>query len=162
MFRLMAINVAPIVDIRRSKAARRLARWAVLLCPLAAASVLVAVSVLTAGCGRIQQSTTAPQDGFMISIVTLPPTPVLGDGALVVTISDPDGKPVTGARLLIEGNMSHAGMQPSFGKVTEEEAGRYAVAIPWTMGGDWYVDVKATLADGRVIARRFPITVYAK
>ena len=95
-------------------------------------------------------------------MVTQPATPVVGDGALVVTISDPDGKPVTGARLLIEGNMSHAGMQPSFGKVTGEEAGRYAVTIPWTMGGDWYVDVKATLADDRVIARRFPITVHAK
>jgi len=36
------------------------------------------------------------------------------------------------------------------------------VAIPWTMGGDWYVDIEATLADGRVIARRFPISIHAK
>ena len=105
--------------------------------------------MLASGCGRIQQSTTAPQDGFTISMVTQPSTPVVGDGALVVTISDSNGKPVTGARLLIEGNMSHAGMQPSFGTVTGEEAGQYAVAIPWTMGGDWYVDIKATLADDR-------------
>jgi hypothetical protein len=58
--------------------------------------------------------------------------------------------------------MSHAGMTPSFGRVVSEQAGEYAIAIPWTMAGDWYVDVKATLADGRVIARRFPISVYPK
>ena len=97
-----------------------------------------------------------------MTLAAQPSTPVVGDGTLVVTLRDAAGKPVTGAGLLIEGNMSHAGMKPSFGKVTGEDAGQYAVAIPWTMGGDWYVDIKATLADGRVIARRFPIAVHAK
>jgi hypothetical protein len=158
----MAINVAPIVDIRRPKAARRLARWAAFLCALAAASALAAVGVLSAGCGRIQQTTTTPQDGFIMTMDAQPSPPGVGDGTLVVTLRDPAGTPVTGARLQIEGNMSHAGMQPSFGKVTGEDAGQYTIAIPWTMGGDWYVDIKATLADGRVIARRFPITIHAK
>ena len=153
---LMAINVAPIVDIRRLKAALRLARWAAFLC------VLVAVSVLSAGCGRIQQPTTAPQDGYTMTMVAQPSEPGVGDGTLVVTLHDPTGNPVTGAELQVEGNMSHAGMKPSFGKVTGEDAGQYTVAIQWTMGGDWYVDMKATLADGRVIARRFPITIHAK
>jgi hypothetical protein len=151
-----AINVAPITDIIRPKAARRLARWAAFLC------VLVTVCVLSAGCGRIQQTTPTPNDGYTMTMVMQPSQPEVGDGTLVVTLRDPGGKPVTGAGLQVEGNMSHAGMKPSFGMVTGEDAGQYTVAIPWTMGGDWYVDVKATLADGRVIARRFPITVHAR
>jgi len=151
-----AINVAPTPDIRRPKAARRLARGAAFLCALAA------ISVLVAGCGRIQQTPTAAQDGYTMTMFAQPSTPVVGDGTLVVTLRDPAGNPVSGARLQVEGNMSHAGMKPSFGKVTGEDAGRYTVAIPWTMGGDWYVDIKATLADGRVIARRFPIAVHEK
>jgi len=151
-----AINVAPTLDIRRLKAARRLARWVAFLC------VLSVISVLLAGCGRIQQTIPAPNDGYTMMLVAQPSTPVVGDGTLVVTLRDPAGKPVTGAGLQIEGNMSHAGMKPSFGKVAGEDAGQYTVAIPWTMGGDWYVDIKATLADGRVIARRFPISIHAK
>ena len=151
-----AINVAPTPDIRRLKAARRLTRWAAFLC------VLSVISVLLAGCGRIQQTTPAPNDGYTMTLAAQPSTPVVGDGTLVVTLRDAAGKPVTGAGLQIEGNMSHAGMKPSFGKVTGEDAGQYTVAIPWTMGGDWYVDIEATLADGRVIARRFPISIHAK
>jgi hypothetical protein len=97
-----------------------------------------------------------------MTMVAQPSEPGVGDGTLVVALRDPAGNPVTGAGLQVEGNMSHAGMKPSFGKVTGEDAGQYIVAIPWTMGGDWYVDIKATLADGRVIARRFPITIHAK
>lgn len=91
-----------------------------------------------------------------------PSPPVVGDGQLVVTLTDPAGRPVADARLTVEGNMSHAGMKPSFGTVTAAADGRYTVAIQWTMAGDWYVDIKATLSDGRVIGRRFPMTVYAR
>jgi hypothetical protein len=118
--------------------------------------------LLPAGCGRIQQTIPAPQDGYTMTMIAQPSQPGVGDGILLVTLSDPAGKPVTGAGLQIEGNMSHAGMKPSFGHVTGEDAGQYTAAIEWTMGGDWFVDIKATLTDGRVIARRFPITIYAR
>lgn len=118
--------------------------------------------VVVAGCGRMQASNMPAQDGFAMSMVAQPSPPVVGDGQLIVTIADPTGKPVTDARLEVEGNMSHAGMKPSFGTVTAAADGQYTVAIRWTMAGDWYVDIKATLADGRVIARRFPITVHGR
>jgi|OpeIllAssembly_1097287.scaffolds.fasta_scaffold1172917_1 hypothetical protein len=156
MFLFMAINVAPIAKHRRPKAARRLTRRVAFLC------VLAAVSVLSASCGRIRQTPTAPQDGYTMTMVVQPSQPRVGDGTLVVTLRDPDDRPVAGAGLQVEGNMSHAGMKPSFGTVTAEDAGQYTVAIQWTMAGDWYVDIKAALADGRVIARRFPIIVHAQ
>jgi len=110
----------------------------------------------------MQTAATPAQDGFVMTLAAQPSPPVVGDGQLIVTLADPAGKPVADARLAVEGNMSHAGMKPSFGAVTAAADGRYTVAIQWTMAGDWYVDIKATLSDGRVIGRRFPITVYAR
>ncbi len=121
---------------------------------------IVLLLLLVAGCGRVQPAMT-PQDGFAMTMTAQPSPPTVGDGQLIVTLHGQDGQPVSDARLEVEGNMSHAGMKPSFGTVTAAADGQYRVAIRWTMGGDWYVDIKATLADGRVIARRFPITVYA-
>ena len=151
-----ASNVAPTLDIRRPKAARRLARGAAFLCALAA------ISVLFAGCGRIQQTPAAAQDGYTVTMVAQPSTPVIGDGTLVVTLRDPAGKPVTGAGLQIEGNMSHAGMTPVMADGASGKDGVYRVPLTWTMAGDWYVDVKFTLPDGQKITRRFPLQVLAK
>ncbi|MGC8780659.1 MAG: FixH family protein [Anaerolineae bacterium] len=117
---------------------------------------------VVAGCGRMQTGGAPPQDGFAMTMAAQPSPPAVGDGQLIVTLADPAGKPVADARLEVEGNMSHAGMKPSFGTVTAAADGRYTIAIQWTMAGDWYVDIRATLADGRVIARRFPITVHAR
>lgn len=123
---------------------------------------VLVLALAVAGCGRMQGGTAPPQDGYALTMTVQPAPPVVGEGQLIVTLADPAGKPVADARLEIEGNMSHAGMKPSFGTVTAAADGRYTVAIPWTMAGDWYVDIKATLPDGRVIARRFPLTVHAK
>ncbi len=151
-----ASNGAPRVDPlwrrRVGLRPRQAAVWCVALVLLAA----------SAGCGRIQPGVTAPQDGFSVTLTAQPAPPVVGEGTLIVSLLDPDGRPVTDARLQVEGNMSHAGMQPSYGKVTGGEAGQYTVTIQWTMGGDWHVDLKATLADGRVIVRPFPIAVHVR
>lgn len=55
----------------------------------------------------------------------------------------------TGARVSVEGNMSHPGMVPVFGTAVEVRPGRYEAPLTLTMGGDWVLTVKATLADGR-------------
>jgi hypothetical protein len=126
---------------------------------LLVAAVLLALS---AGCGRMQPAGSAPQDGFTVTLTTQPAPPVVGAGMLVVSLRDPAGQPVAGARLQIEGNMNHAGMKPSYGKVTAAEGGQYTITLPWTMAGDWIVDIKATLTDGRVISRRFPVAVHVR
>lgn len=126
---------------------------------LLVAAVLLALS---AGCGRMQPAGGAPQDGFAMTLAAQPSPPVVGAGTLIVSLRDPAGQPVADARLQVEGNMNHAGMKPSIGKVTAAEEGQYTIALPWTMAGDWYVDIKATLTDGRVISRRFPIAVHVR
>ena len=141
--------------VRLADAGRRSARGLIL------GAALMVLALVAVGCGRIQHADT-PQDGYTVTMTSQPATPVMGNGALIVSITDPSGKPVTDAQLTAKGNMSHAGMKPSFGQVTNSGGGQYTVAIAWTMAGDWYVDLKATLADGHVVARRLPITVNAQ
>ena len=62
----------------------------------------------------------------------------------------------------IEANMSHAGMMPVMADSAAGKDGVYRVPLNWTMGGDWYVDVKFTLPDGQTITRRFPVHVLAQ
>jgi len=101
----------------------------------------------------------APDDGYSVSLASEPASPAVGAGTLLITLRDASGQPVEGARLEVEGNMSHAGMIPVAGAVQSAEAGEYRVAIEWTMAGDWFVDVKFSLPDGAAVTRRFPIGV---
>jgi hypothetical protein len=66
-------------------------------------------------------------------------------------------KPVSGARVTLEGNMTHAGMTPVFAEAKEVEPGRYRATLEFTMAGDWVVLVHAALPDGRKIERQFDV-----
>lgn len=66
-------------------------------------------------------------------------------------------KPVSGARVRLEGNMTHAGMSPVFAEAIEVEPGRYRATLEFTMGGDWVVLVHAVLPDGRKVERQFDV-----
>ena len=64
---------------------------------------------------------------------------------------------MTGARIKLEGNMSHAGMAPVFADAKEIEPGRYQSNMELSMAGDWYVSTRVTLADGRQFDREIEI-----
>ena len=121
-----------------------------------------ALLLLLAGCGRIQQANPATQDSYAVTLAADPAPPVMGDGAVIVTLRDAAGQPVDNAQLAIEANMSHAGMTPVMADGAAGKDGVYRAPLTWTMAGDWYVDVKATLTDGRTINRRFLLTVDAR
>jgi hypothetical protein len=122
----------------------------------------VALLLLLAGCGRVQQANPATPDSYAVTLAADPAPPVVGDGALSVTLRDAAGQPVNNAQLAIEANMSHAGMTPVMADGTSGKDGIYRVPLTWTMAGDWYVDVKFTLPDGQKITRRFPLQVLAQ
>jgi|WetSurMetagenome_2_1015567.scaffolds.fasta_scaffold71528_3 hypothetical protein len=122
----------------------------------------VALLLLLAGCGRVQQANPVTQDSYAVTLAADPAPPVVGDGAVSVTLRDAAGQPVDNAQLAIEANMSHAGMTPVMADGTAGKAGIYRVPLTWTMAGDWYVDVKFTLPDGQKITRRFPVQVLAQ
>ena len=108
--------------------------------------------VLTA-CGRGGKD--LPDVAVELSIEPEPPQ--LGPAAITVMLRDAGGEPLSGAEVELEGNMNHAGMVPVFAAAVEVAPGRYQADLEFTMGGDWFILVRADLADGRSMERKIDV-----
>ena len=86
-----------------------------------------------------------------------PQPPRIGPATITLRLADASGKPATGVRMKLEGNMSHGGMTPVFDDAKEIEPGQYSSTMELSMAGDWYVVVHMTLPDGRQLQRQFEI-----
>jgi hypothetical protein len=75
----------------------------------------------------------------------------------MLALSDAFAKPVTGAGVSVEGDMSHAGMAPVFYQSKEVEPGRYRSDIKFSMPGDWTILLHVTLADGTKVERQIEV-----
>lgn len=75
-------------------------------------------------------------------------TPKAGDNPLTISITDAQGKPVTGATLTTSVAMTSMDMGTAYPAVTEKGAGQYAATVNFSMAGPWRVKVKVT-APGR-------------
>lgn len=109
--------------------------------------------LLLAGCGRGSQDLS----DVAVELDIEPDPPRLGPAVVTVALQDGDGQPITGATLQIEGNMSHAGMVPLFANATEVASGLYRADLDFTMGGDWFIVVRADLLDGRSLERKIDV-----
>jgi len=92
-----------------------------------------------------------------LEIVNLPAT--VGETTLQITLRDADGAPIDNAQLDIRGDMNEAGMLPVLRDASESINGVYRVPFEWTMTGDWFVIVTATLPDGITVEQQFDLTV---
>ena len=81
----------------------------------------------------------------------------VGQATITLRVTDSSGVLVKGARIKLEGDMSHSGMAPVFADAAEFESGRYRANIELTMAGDWIVLVHLTLRDGAKVERQFDI-----
>jgi len=86
-----------------------------------------------------------------------PTPPAVGPAALELRLIDPAGEPVDGAAIEVEANMNHAGMVPVFASLEETAPGTYEGTVDFTMGGDWFLLVEATLDDGRTVERTLDV-----
>jgi hypothetical protein len=86
-----------------------------------------------------------------------PEPPSVGPAVLAVTLTGPDGAPVTGAEVSVEGNMSHPGMKPVLATAAEVRPGRYEAKMEFTMAGDWFIIVDAALPDGRAVRKQVDV-----
>jgi hypothetical protein len=82
----------------------------------------------------------------------------VGPARITLRLVDAQAKAVTGARITIEGNMSHAGMGPVFSKAKELEPGRYQSDLEFSMAGDWVIMVHSTLSNGQKLEGQFEVT----
>lgn len=117
---------------------------------------LFIVLLLLAGCGRIQNERVTGAGTGTVGVVMdvnveMDDSPRVGEEAQVLITLTQDGAPVSGATLTVEGNMTHAGMEPLILEARESEPGRYRAPLTWTMGGAWIVTVRGTLPDGTAV-----------
>lgn len=86
-----------------------------------------------------------------------PQPPRVGGASITVRVSDSAGNPISGASVRIEGNMTHAGMAPSFSTAAETAPGRYIAPFDFSMSGDWIILVHLTLPNGEKLEKQFEI-----
>jgi membrane fusion protein, copper/silver efflux system len=85
---------------------------------------------------------TAQAGDLQIKLAIDPDPPQTGENHLLLTVADAAGKPVDGAALGFIWDMPAMGAMPEMrggGQVKASGNGRYAVAYPLQMGGDWSV-----------------------
>lgn len=114
---------------------------------------IATLSLMMTGC----QSSENPHSDVQLEWVIIPSPPSVGEANLEITLQDSLNNAITGADLLIEGNMSHPGMQPIIADAEEIEPGVYSAPVEFGMGGDWFFIIKSTLPDNRVIERQIDI-----
>ena len=98
-----------------------------------------------------------PAPDLTVAHEVSPQPPGVGPLTITLRVADVSGKPATGVRIKLEGNMSHPGMTPVFADAKETGSGRYSSTMELTMAGDWYFVVHMTLPDGRETEHQFEI-----
>lgn len=123
------------------------------------ARLLAALLVLLAfaGCRQSAQPDAAPDVELTIDFARTPP--LMGNDQITVTLRAADGAALADVPLEIRGDMNHAGMQPVLRSGRTGEDGRFSTPFEWTMAGDWFVTVRATLPDGRIKTERVDLRV---
>jgi hypothetical protein len=90
------------------------------------------------------------EPSLVLEVGISPTPPSVGPARLIISLHDTSGAPIPGADIAVEGNMSHAGMTPVLATAQEVAPGQYSVPeFVFTMAGDWFLILRATLPDGR-------------
>lgn len=118
---------------------------------LPALPLLLVLTALLAACGPGGDGASEVPE--VTAAWTLTPNPPrVGPVQVSLTLAEA-GRPVEGAEVRLEGNMSHPGMEPVFSQAREVAPGRYEAPLGLTMAGDWFVLAQITLRDGRSLSR---------
>jgi hypothetical protein len=75
-------------------------------------------------------------------------------------LADPAAKPISGARITLEADMSHAGMAPVFEEASETEPGQYQAHLKFAMAGDWVILLHVRLPGGQTLERKFNVRAF--
>jgi hypothetical protein len=73
-------------------------------------------------------------------------------------LTEPVAKPVSGARITVEADMSHAGMAPVFAEASETQPGQYQAQLNFAMVGDWVILLHVQLPSGQALERQFNLS----
>ena len=92
--------------------------------------------------------------------IAVSPTPAtVGSARILLTLSDTAGVPLSGATVVVNGR-SPTGLPQAVDTAHEDGPGRYVVdAFPFDTTGEWSLEGRARLLDGRVAVAEHPIRV---
>jgi hypothetical protein len=121
-------------------------RLSVLLLPGVAA-------LFVTGCSRPTDASPVVTIEHAIS----PEPPKVGPATVILKLADSSAKPVSGARITLEADMSHAGMAPVFEEASETEPGQYKAHLKFGMAGDWVILLHVRLPSGQTLERQFNV-----
>jgi hypothetical protein len=120
---------------------------------LAYLGLALCANLFQSGCHKASET---PPD-IVIERKIAPDPPKTGPATITLKLEDSAGNPINGARVSLEGNMSHPGMRPVFSEAIEAEPGRYKAALEFTMRGDWFILFHITLPDGRKLQKQMEV-----
>jgi hypothetical protein len=125
-------------------------------------AVVILACSLAAGCAvpgcDVDRESERASSEVGVAWTLDPSPPIVGTpGVVRLTLRDRDKKPVAGARLRLEGVMSHPGMAPVNATVTERGNGEYDAPLQFTMAGDWILLVTGELPDGMPFKQQIEI-----
>lgn len=90
---------------------------------------------------------------YVLELGISPTPPAVGPARLIIALSDSAGRPVDGAEIVVEGNMTHAGMVPVIDTAQAEDPGRYGISdFNFTMAGDWILTIRGVLPNGDTVS----------
>jgi hypothetical protein len=143
-----------------AQAQRRKARQHVFLCVCApvretswALVVAAGLILFFAAC----QKKSASEPSITVEAELTPQPPRVGATSITLRVADANGRPLSGARIRLEGHMSHAGMRPVVSEASEAEPGRYQASLEFTMAGDWVILIYLALPDGSRLERQLEV-----
>jgi RND family efflux transporter MFP subunit len=101
---------------------------------------------------------------YEITLATEPRPPVRGTNRLVVSLKDPGGKPLTGARVSVSFYMAP---MPAMGMaamreradLSERGGGIYEGKVDLPSGGSWQVSIAASIGERTIAARQYELSV---
>lgn len=124
----------------------------------AACLALLVLVLLAASACRGQAAQQPAAQDVQIALHLSPNRPSVGPATITVQLRDAAGRPIEGAKVEVEGTMTHAGMLPVITRAKEVGDGRYVVEdFEFTMAGDWVLIVQAELPSGAMAERTFAV-----
>jgi len=112
-----------------------------------------AAALFLGGCSRPVELPPAVAMDSEIS----PQPPRVGGATVTLKLADAGARQISGAHVVVEAEMSHAGMRPLFAEAKEAEPGRYLAHVEFQMAGDWVILLHVTLASGKKLERQIDI-----
>lgn len=124
------------------------------------ALVIGAVIVVGLGWKVLSGSSDSVDSGSETVSLTTDPNPLhIGPATFIIDVKDKNGKPVDGATVSFDINMTAMNMGTQQGNASPQGNGRYAAYGRMSMRGPWKVSTKITMPDGSTVNKDFTVNV---